>query len=81
MKNPFILALSWLLLSNCVLADEGAPEVWKAESPREEIRPEFAWDTSGGPDKGSLVIRADGREGLMGFWTRWQDAGSRRRLG
>ena len=39
MKNLFILALSWLLLSHCVLADEGAPEGWKAESPREEIRP------------------------------------------
>lgn len=45
------------------------PDGWLSASPREEIRPEFAyWSTGGRDGKGSLVIAADGREGLDGFW-------------
>lgn len=48
-----------------------APEDWQAKSPRDEIRPELAYQPSGGPDgKGSLLIRADGRDGLHGTWER-----------
>ncbi len=47
------------------------PEGWLALSPRDEIRPEFSWQPTGGPsNKGSLVIRADAREGLHGYWAR-----------
>ena len=47
------------------------PEGWQQASPREEIRPQFAfWPTGGRDRKGSLVIAADGREGLDGFWVK-----------
>src|SRR4051812_11011662 len=49
----------------------GAPAGWEAGSPREEIRPDFAYEPKGGADgKGCFVIRADGREGLDGYWTK-----------
>jgi predicted amidohydrolase len=54
-------------------ADEvpGAPDGWAAAAPREELRPEFAYDPRGGPDEtGSFIIRSDAREGLIGWWTK-----------
>jgi predicted amidohydrolase len=46
-----------------------APDGWTAAAPRDEIRPEFAFDPHGGPDgKGCLVINASRREGLDGCW-------------
>ena len=52
-----------------MLAGEPEPAGWSAHSPRDEIRPEFAWEPTGGADsKGALVIRADQREGLAGHW-------------
>ncbi len=48
-----------------------APGGWTAESPREEIRPEFSYDPKGGPEgKGALVIRAGANEGQHGFWVK-----------
>ena len=48
-----------------------SPDGWEAVSPREEIRPAFSFDPDGGPGKrGSLVIKADGRQGLHGYWVR-----------
>lgn len=48
-----------------------APEGWQAKTPRDEIRPEFSYSPAGGPDgNGSLVIRAEQREGLHGYWAR-----------
>lgn len=48
-----------------------APAGWQTGAPREEIRPEFAFDPQGGCDgKGCLIIRADARPGLDGWWTR-----------
>lgn len=42
---------------------------WKAESPRDEIRPKFSSRPNGGHNgKDVLVIAADGREGLDGHW-------------
>lgn len=42
---------------------------WQAATPREEIRPQFSFDPTGGPKgDGCLVISADDREGLHGFW-------------
>src|SRR5262245_25437725 len=57
----------------CALADSSSlgPPGWTTGAPREEIRPEFEFDPSGGVDgKGCLVIRADSREGLDGWWTK-----------
>jgi predicted amidohydrolase len=49
----------------------GAPEGWTVASPRDEIRPEFAFrPTEGADGRGALVIQADEREGLDGGWLR-----------
>ncbi len=49
----------------------GAPDGWATAAPRDEIRPDFAYDPAGGPDgQGALVIKADRREGLDGCWTK-----------
>ena len=46
-----------------------APDGWTMQSPRDEIRPAFSHRPDGGPDgSGSLVIEADEREGLIGWW-------------
>src|SRR3989442_13748228 len=46
-----------------------APEGWETFSARDEIRPAFSFDPSGGPEgKGSLAISTDGREGPPGHW-------------
>jgi predicted amidohydrolase len=45
------------------------PEGWTAHSPRDEIRPDFAYLPHGGPNHGgSYVIEADDRAGLFGWW-------------
>ena len=45
------------------------PTGWQAVSPRDEIRPTFSFDPKGGTSgTGALVIAADGREGLQGWW-------------
>ncbi len=42
---------------------------WTTASPRDEIRPDFAYESRGGVDgRGCLAIRADRREGLDGCW-------------
>jgi len=51
--------------------DSDAPAGWQTISPRDELRPAFAYDRKGGLDgKGCFAIRADAREGLDGSWTR-----------
>ena len=46
-----------------------APEGWTTAAPRDEIRPQFAFDAKGGPGgTGRFIIRADQREGLDGWW-------------
>src|SRR5262249_39124970 len=47
------------------------PEGWTTAAPREEIKPEFAYDPAGGRDgKAAFTIRHDRREGLDGYWTK-----------
>jgi predicted amidohydrolase len=57
-----------------VAADKGAdsaPGGWTTGAPRDEIRPDFAYDPKGGPHgTDCLIIRADEREGLDGYWTK-----------
>lgn len=55
---------------NVLLAEDGRhPNGWDVVSPREEIKPEFAYLPNGGPSgTGSFVIEADRREGLFGWW-------------
>ena len=66
-----LLALA-LVLPPCTRAAEAAvPDGWKAAAPRDEIRPRLTYDPSGGLDgQGRLIIEAEAREGLHGFWTR-----------
>jgi predicted amidohydrolase len=48
---------------------QAPPDGWTTDAPREEIRPEFAYDAKGGADgKGCFIIRSDQREGLAGCW-------------
>ena len=48
-----------------------APEGWRTAAPRDEIRPQFAFDAKGGRDgKGSFVITQEERDGLHGYWTK-----------
>ena len=48
-----------------------APDGWQTMAPRDEVRPEFAYDPHGGRDgRGCFIIRADAREGQIGWWTR-----------
>jgi len=69
----FLFVIS-LLLGNSLLAASGNathPDAngWKGVAQRDEIRPEFVFKKNGGPNHdGSLIIRADHREGLEGRW-------------
>jgi predicted amidohydrolase len=46
-----------------------APKGWTTQAPREEVRPGFSYDPAGGPEgNGCLVISADDRPGLIGYW-------------
>ena len=44
---------------------------WSTGAPRDEIRPEFACESGGGPGHDAvLVIRAGQRDGVDGYWTK-----------
>jgi predicted amidohydrolase len=59
---PLFLLLSTLIATS-------APDGWSTGSPRDEIRPEFRYDTKGGPEgSGAYIISSDEREGLLGHW-------------
>lgn len=65
------LILGWLVVATPVGAEDKteAPDGWRTQAPRDEIRPAFSYHKDGGPKgKGSLVIEADQREGLFGWW-------------
>jgi len=50
-------------------AEGATPAGWTTTAPRDEIRPDFAYDSKGGADgKGCFIITADRREGLDGCW-------------
>ena len=72
---PFLAALVFriVLAGTASAASPGELELngWRPFSPRDEIRPRFAINPTGGPDgQGGLVIQHDGRDGLDGAWTR-----------
>ncbi|MFO0868480.1 MAG: carbon-nitrogen hydrolase family protein [Pirellulales bacterium] len=73
------LFLLWALLS-CLghvaeAADpSSAPAGWVAGSPRDEIRPRFSCEATGGASgRGALVVESDDRAGLVGWWTRTEE--------
>jgi predicted amidohydrolase len=63
-----------MILAVCLApshAGAAAPEGWKTGAPRDEIKPRFAFEPHGGRSgRGALVIEADGREGLDGYWVK-----------
>ena len=82
MKDIGVARFVWLALAGALLLSShgmagwegkvvGAPEGWTVASPREEIRPDFAFEPKGGRDgRPAFVIRADAREGLHGAWVK-----------
>src|SRR5262245_50554631 len=55
----------WVVLQIQAAAADG----WTSVAPREEIRPQFQSTESGGKSgHGALIVRADEREGLHGWW-------------
>jgi predicted amidohydrolase len=47
------------------------PPGWRAEAPRDEIRPKFSFEPAGGHQSAPrFVIEGDGREGLDGSWAK-----------
>ena len=70
MKTAVLSLLFSPLLSTALFASQVPPAGWTTATPREEIRPAFSYDTTGGPQgEGAFVISSDQREGLMGHWT------------
>src|SRR5437667_6599233 len=69
------LKIALLLLASPLPASAAEARIeadgWTGAAPREEIRPSFEFKPDAGPGRhGSLVIRAEGREGLDGHWTK-----------
>ena len=53
------------------ISESSAPEGWTNTTPRDEIKPAFAYNPKGGPkQQGSFIIASDEREGLLGRWTK-----------
>src|SRR5262249_43899820 len=74
-KLNYFLSTAVLIGSFCVVAmgdgASSAPDGWQTAAPRDEIRPRFDYDPKGGKDrKGALLIIADQREGLDGYWVK-----------
>jgi hypothetical protein len=75
MKTFATLTLALVAFSGVSLGNDSKPREfaypsgWSAKSPRDEIRPEFSYEPTGGPKKsGTFVIRHDDREGLDGWF-------------
>jgi len=67
------LVAAWLAVQTGAPPSRAADalEGWQPRSPRDEIRPAFSANPQGGPHgQGSLIIQADGREGLHGMWVK-----------
>ncbi len=74
-SSVVVLLVAWIQSSVGMAGWEGtvpgAPDGWTVVSPREEIRPNFAWEPQGGRHGGpAFVIQADAREGLDGAWVK-----------
>lgn len=68
MKTHFILMMA---ASSIGFAAETTMDGWRACAPRDEARPAFATETTGGRDGGAiLVIATDARHGLAGYWSK-----------
>lgn len=73
--QPKHIILTCLILVPCLFASgqdasfRRMPAGWSAESPREEIAPDFEYNLKGGPDgNGSFGISTDNRSGSFGWF-------------
>ncbi len=73
-----------IAIGRCSFAQDG----WEARSARDEIRPSFSFDATGGPNRnGALVVETGAQDGLDGHWEknfeveggRWYRFAARRR--
>jgi hypothetical protein len=70
-KIQTLLALFFVTTAAAMAPAADAPEGWTTAAPREEIKPDFAFDPQGGPDhRGCFIIESGSREGLVGRWTK-----------
>src|SRR5262245_19561211 len=59
----------YLLAGLCIASDSASTDGWTQVAPREEIKPMFRYEPTGGRDgKPVLVIAGDQREGTSGWW-------------
>lgn len=66
--KTIVVALAWLFAFHLHAA---STDGWTNAAPRDEIRPEFQREETGGKSgRGALVIRSDQREGRHGWWQR-----------
>jgi hypothetical protein len=64
--KTIVIALAWSFVFQIHAASS---DEWTAVAPREEIRPQFQRTETGGKSgHATLVIHADEREGLHGWW-------------
>src|SRR5436190_14010877 len=64
--KTIVTALAWSFACQIQAA---SADGWTTAAPREEIRPQFHQTETGGKSgHGALVIRANEREGLHGWW-------------
>ena len=70
MRTFASLCLVWLVVPAMAMAIEPKWEPkWEPKSPREEVEPQFVHQTGGGVEGADRwIIRADEREGLIGWW-------------
>lgn len=79
-RLPWLLTLTGALALPAIMdrtgtrsmaGESAAPEGWTTGAPRDELRPWFRYEADGGPNgRGSFVIEADARPGLIGWWQR-----------
>jgi predicted amidohydrolase len=72
LSRSMLACAALMIAAPLAVADPSAnPAGWSTAAPRDEIEPQFAYQAHGGIDgHGALVIRADHREGLDGYWTK-----------
>jgi len=69
MKRKALSSLACGVLLATARADVPLPEGWQAVSPRDEIRPAFSFEPTGGPaGTGSFTVTHDHRSGLDGWF-------------
>ncbi|MDP2876073.1 MAG: hypothetical protein Q8O00_07800, partial [Holophaga sp.] len=67
----FAFSTACALAGAASAATTAAPEGWRTAVIRDEIAPQFSYDSGGGPDRtGAFVIESDQRAGLVGRWVK-----------